>query len=192
MTRFAISPRVRRHHKRRRVPDPLRVGCPRRPRATVPRVLRRGDPELDSQSALDLEGRGPGGVRARDPRVPRDLRLSTLLVLSLVTGWTNPPGPRSIPGPPRAPGPDRDRLVLRGPGGAIRPFGSSSTSIGSSPGRSRVRAALRSRRQVWSAARANRTPVAQVPVLLGVSRVAATVAHGGRDLRQPEAVERGS
>ena len=55
-------------------------------------------------------------------------------------------------------------------------------------GRSRVRAALRSRRQVWTAARAN--PVAEVPALLGAGGVLAPVTHRGRHLGQPVAVKR--
>ena len=57
-------------------------------------------------------------------------------------------------------------------------------------GQTRVRAALRSRRQVWTAARANRTPVAEVPALLRLGRVRAAVAHRRRDLGQAEAVQR--
>ena len=81
---------------------------------------------------------------------------STLLVLALVTGWTN----HMVRGIPEGHG-IRVLLVTGSYFGVLAVLYGVRFFLYEHwifSGRSRVRAAFRSRRQVWSAARANRTP----------------------------------
>ena len=143
-----------RRDQRDRVRDPVRD---RRldHRLLDRRVHRRRDPELDVQPPLDVEGRGPDRVRARGLRLRG--RLGVDAVHHFARDGLDPAPRAEHPRRPRHPRAAGHRLLLGRVRGPVRGrFFLYELWIFS--GRSRVRAAFRSRLQVWNAARANRTP----------------------------------
>ena len=176
------------HDQRDRVRGDVRDGL-RHDRLLDRRVHRRRDPELDPQPPLGVEGRGPRRVRARDRRLRAASRRPRWSSPSLATGWTAAARPEH-PRAPRHPGDPRDRRPTSRCWRCCSSRGSSVYEHWIFSGRSRCAPRLRSRHQVWTRGPREPHAVAEVPALLGGGGVLAAVAHRGRHLGQPVAVQR--